>query len=79
MTRERLIRLVDRIVGVDVATEAEHDALVDLLSVPRPGATDLIWHAERTTRRELRGRDECAGEESSIALAYKPIELLPAS
>lgn len=82
MTREDLIHLVNRIIRVDVPTEAEHDALIDLFeaSVSRSEGTDLIYCPERTDARDLlRGGQELTAEEIvDIALAYKPIQLPPA-
>ena len=69
MTREELIRLVQRIMNAE-GTEEEIDAMIHLLerSVPHPEVADLIfWNKELLTAEEVVDR----------ALSYKPI-ILPA-
>ena len=68
-----MIDLVRRIMEADAASEAEHDALIDRFeaSVPRPGASALIfWPEQEGFDRELTPE-----EVVDVALAYRPIEL----
>lgn len=70
MDRADLVRLVERIKHCEGQTQEEADGLVNLFleNVPHPEADDLIFY-----------RDLTAEEVVDQALAYKPIELPPAS
>lgn len=76
LSRDELIELVKRIQRVE-GTEAEHHALVRLFeqSVPRPGASDLIFWPER--RADGSFSEMSAAEIVDTALAYRAIELGP--
>lgn len=68
MTRDELVRLVERIMAGEGESEADHDTLIDLLerNVPHPAVTDLIYYNEPSLT---------AGEVVDKALAYRPIAL----
>ncbi len=74
-----LVRLVQRIMDAEYQSEAEGDALLLELerSVVDPQVSDLIFWPARHPRGK--GRELTADEVVDIALAYKPIELGPAS
>ena len=78
MTREELIRLVERIRDIDGETAETRDALHDIFaaSVPHPSAYYLIFTPELVTFED---RELTAEEVVDIAVGYRPIPLPPAS
>ncbi|MDA0170955.1 bacteriocin immunity protein [Solirubrobacter taibaiensis] len=76
LSRDELIDLVERILRVE-GTETEHQALVRRFeqSVPRPGASDLIYWPER--RADGAPHEMSAAQIVDAALAYRAIELGP--
>ena len=74
MSRAELIALVERIMAVEVGSEAEHDRLIERFekNVPRPDASDLIFWPEHATSD---ARELSAEEVVDLALSYRPIEL----
>lgn len=77
MSRDELIHLVERIMRAEGETEEEADRLVDLFeaSVPRPGASDLIFWPEQALGDDYPGRELGAAEVVDVALSYSPIAL----
>jgi hypothetical protein len=77
MSREELIELVERIMRAEGETEEQADQLIDLFeaNVPRPEASDLIFHPEQALGDAYPGRELTAAEVVDFALSYRPIAL----
>lgn len=69
LTKEQLIRLVERIQNGEGDTEAENDELIDVFmdNVPDPDAVNYIF--------ELEHQDLTPAQIVDKALAYRPIQL----
>jgi hypothetical protein len=81
LTRDELIEIVDKLIRCDPADEAEQDRLLWLFeaNVLHPRASNLIFFPDHELGPEYEGRVLTAEQVVDIALAYKPIELGPAT
>ena len=81
MNREQLIEIVDQLIRCDPADEDEQDRLLYLFeaNVLHPRASNFIYFPDHELGPEYEGRSLTAEEVVDHALAYKPIQLGPAS
>jgi hypothetical protein len=81
LTRDQLVEIVDQLMRCDPADEDEQDRLLWLFeaNVLHPRASTLIFFPDHELGPEYEGRTLTAKEVVDIALAYKPIELGPAT